>query len=693
MNAVVQETPAQAARRLAAGPLREGFQPAALHEYQNTDASPAYWRIRLKHPDGRKWMRPMHWTGDGYTIGEPAPPVAGKLLYRLPELLAADPAALVWIVEGESCADALAKLGMVATTSGGSTSAEAADCTPLRGRRCVVWPDHDKPGAEYADTVSDRLRALGCVVDRVDVAALGLPDKGDCVDWLAMHPNATAADVHALPLVADESQTRTAPEPLPDPLPSVPQFDAALLPESVRAWCIDTADGLNVPLDFTAVPAMVALAGAIGRGIAVALRAHGRWFEYPILWGCVVGRPSSGKSPALNPARNMLEKLASIEAEAHAEAMKAHDAQALLAEVSRGTTKDAIRKALKAGDRDHAEALAAGVSGDSEAPPAPRIVVNDSSVEKLGEILNANPRGLVQFRDELAGWLASLDREGREGDRAFWLECWNGSGPYTSDRIGRGTIRVEACAASILGGMQPGKLAEYVRGAVRGGFSDDGLIQRFQLAVYPDMPKSWRYCDRAPQPQAEERAWETFRRLRNLDLNGIGAESADYCDTPFLRLDAEALELFVQWQTGMMNRLRAGDEPAWMESHLAKYPALVGRLALVLHLADNGRGPITADTLARALDWCGYLEGHARRMYAPAIDGGLSAAHVLLRKRKELADGFTARDVYRKGWGGLATPEAVADALAVLAEYRHLRECRTDTGGRPTISYAWRGAA
>lgn len=490
-----------------------------------------------------------------------------------------------------------------------------------------------------------------------------------------------------------ESQTRTAPEPLPDPLPSVPQFDAALLPESVRAWCIDTADGLNVPLDFTAVPAMVALAGAIGRSVAVALRAHGRWFEYPILWGCVVGRPSSGKSPALNPARTMLEKLAGIEAKAHAEAMKEHEAQALLAEVSRGTTKDAIRKALKAGDRDHAEALAAEVSEDSEAPPEPRIVVNDSSVEKLGEILNANPRGLVQFRDELAGWLANLDREGREGDRAFWLECWNGSGPYTSDRIGRGKIRVEACTASILGGMQPGKLAEYVRGAVRGGFSDDGLIQRFQLAVYPDMPKSWRYCDRAPQPQAEERAWETFKRLRNLDLNGIGAESADYCDTPFLRLDAEALELFVQWQTGMMNRLRAGDEPAWMESHLAKYPALVGRLALVLHLADNGRGPITADTLARALDWCGYLEGHARRLYAPAIDGGLSAAHVLLRKRKELADGFTARDVYRKGWGGLATPESVAEALAVLVEYRHLHETRTDTGGRPTITYAWGNAA
>lgn len=69
-------------------------------------------------------------------------------------------------------------------------------------------------------------------------------------------------------------------------------------------------------------------------------------------------------------------------------------------------------------------------------------MVNDATVEKLGELLNDNPRGLIQVRDELAGWLAPLDQEGREQDRAFWLECWNGTGPYTSDRIGRATARI-----------------------------------------------------------------------------------------------------------------------------------------------------------------------------------------------------------------------------------------------------------
>ena len=509
-------------------------------------------------------------------------------------------------------------------------------------------------------------------------------------DGLADVPRAPESLLRALPQVAIGAKAEGfAPEPLPDPLPPVPVLDAALLPASVRDWCADTAEGLNVPLAFTGIPAMVALAGAIGRGIAVAMKEHGRWFERPILWGCVIGRPSSGKSPALAPARAMLERLAGEERKAHEADTRAYEARAMLAEASKSNAKDGIRKAMKSGDTAKAEALAAVAITDDEPPSEPRIVVNDATVEKLGELLNANPRGLVQFRDELAGWLASLDREGREGDRAFWLECWNGTGAFTVDRIGRGTVRIEACAMSILGGMQPGKLGEYVRGAIRGGFSDDGLIQRFQLAVYPDVPSSWRYCDRAPQPRAESRAWATFQRLRTFDPASIGAESGGGCDVPFLRMDGEALGLFIEWQTELMQRLRTGDEPAWLESHLAKYPALVGRLALVLHLADDGQGPIRADTLARALDWCDFLEHHARRIYAPAIDGGVSGAHAILRKRADLPDGFTARDVYRKGWAGLSDPDAVADALAVLCEHHHLSEHRSDGMGRPSLSYQW----
>jgi len=211
MNAVTQETPQQAARRLAQAVVCGEFRSEALHEYQLADGSPWCWRWRVRKADGDKAMRPMHWNGSAFVAGDPPAPAKGKPLYRLPELLAADPAALVWIVEGERCADVLHKLGLIATTSGSSSSASGADWTPLPGRRCVLWADHDEPGRRYMAEVATKLRTLGCTVEWIDIAPLGLPEKGDVVDWLHLHPEATVADVLALPRVAPAEPIDDAP--------------------------------------------------------------------------------------------------------------------------------------------------------------------------------------------------------------------------------------------------------------------------------------------------------------------------------------------------------------------------------------------------------------------------------------------------------------------------------------------------
>lgn len=202
MNAVIQETPRQAARRLAQAVVRGEFLPEDLHVYELADGSPWCWRWRVRKADGQKEMRPMHWNGSAYVSGEPPAPAAGKPLYRLPALIAADADALVLIVEGEKCADVLRTLGMVATTSGSASSASAADWTPLRGRHCLLWPDHDEPGMKYMAEVAAILRRLGCVVEMIDIDPLHLPVKGDCVDWLADHPEAGADAVLALARVA-----------------------------------------------------------------------------------------------------------------------------------------------------------------------------------------------------------------------------------------------------------------------------------------------------------------------------------------------------------------------------------------------------------------------------------------------------------------------------------------------------------
>ena len=68
----------------------------------------------------------------------------------------------------------------------------------------------------------------------------------------------------------------------------------------------------------------------------------------------------------------------------------------------------------------------------------------------------------------------------------------------------------------MLGSIQPGKLQSYVRDAVNGGTGDDGLLQRFGLAVWPDnslpIPRIYQY----PDEDARAMAFEVFSRLSNL---------------------------------------------------------------------------------------------------------------------------------------------------------------------------------
>src|SRR5258708_33591310 len=116
-----------------------------------------------------------------------------------------------------------------------------------------------------------------------------------------------------------------------------------------------------------------------------------------------------------------------------------------------------------------------------------------------------------------------MEGPGHETRRAFYASAWDGTGAYTADRVGRGHLLVCAGCVSVLGGIQPGPLERYLR-EVFGGHGDDGLLQRFQLAVWPDVVGRWRNVDRWPDAAARTRVVELFQRLHRLEPAALGAE-------------------------------------------------------------------------------------------------------------------------------------------------------------------------
>ena len=319
-------------------------------------------------------------------------------------------------------------------------------------------------------------------------------------------------------------------------------------------------------------------------------------------------------------------------------------------------------------------------------------LVHDATVEKLGELLAENPNGLTLFRDELIGFLRSMDRQGHESDRGFYLEAWNGSNAYAYDRIGRGTIMIPNTCLAIFGTIQPGPLARYLR-ASASGEEADGFMPRFQVLVYPDPVVEFVNVDRRPDTRARDMAHAVFRALDQLDPVARGCMVDEERGVPFLGFDPTAQDFFDDWRVRLELRLRSGAESSLMACHLAKYRSLMPSLALVFHLIDSHAEPVLEPVSIRAARdaaaWCELLEAHARRIYQSSLDGDLDAAvHLGERIKGKLPNPFTARAVARKGWSGLTTAEEVRRAAGILQDRGWIKSVVVPTdrekGGRPT---------
>ena len=122
---------------------------------------------------------------------------------------------------------------------------------------------------------------------------------------------------------SQKSEAWPEPIPLPDGLPPVKPLDPVMIPAPLRGWLLDIADRMQIPPDFSAAAAVVALGSIIGRGCGIYPKRHDDWLVVPNLWGAVVGRPSLMKTPAISEAQRHLNRL---EAEAREDYKKAADA-------------------------------------------------------------------------------------------------------------------------------------------------------------------------------------------------------------------------------------------------------------------------------------------------------------------------------------------------------------------------------
>lgn len=383
----------------------------------------------------------------------------------------------------------------------------------------------------------------------------------------------------------------------------------------------------GAPVDYVALGWLTVCCSLIGSKRRAVPYPGSTWEEPAILWLGLVGDPSHNKSPALDPLQNILRKLEDEKADEHSEALNGWRADCERAKVEAAQWQDAVKAAAKDGLNTPPMPENAR---EPDQPRRRRYVVQDATPESLGSILVGNPEGTLMVRDELAGWLESFDRY-NSGGRAYWLEAYGGR-PYTIDRKqSPDPLRIPYNGVNVVGGIQPGKLAENLL-----DMTDDGLAARL-LFTWPNR-RPWS------RPSATANLSGLEAAARRLDAMNWEPCINGKPEPVRVFLSPAAADLFDRCQ--QFYRDQEQEACGKLKSLVGKLSGLTLRLALASEFArwayEGGAEPqaISAETLEAVADFvAGYALPMAERVYGdaalPAVERNAAtlAKHI---KRKRL---------------------------------------------------------
>jgi len=455
-----------------------------------------------------------------------------------------------------------------------------------------------------------------------------------------------------------------------------PKFPLTILGPILSKWTSDAACGAGSPVDYVAGSLLAVGSALIGNSRRIA--PWSSWKEPAALWIGLVGDPSSGKSPSLDPMLSVIRVIEKDMADAFEDEYKKWEKDLLLSQCAKKKWEDDVVKAYSS--KGHVPAK----PEEANEPPEsvrPRILVSDSSSEKLGLLLSVHNKGLLNFRDELSGWVGSFDRYGGKGaDRAFWIESYGGRF-YTIDRVKHQLpIRIPYLLSSIMGGIQPDRLSGLMNGA------DDGLVSRF-LWFWPSPIPPFR-----PYIQADhELILEAMKKL-----SGLTVSSEAEAGPRIISLEKDAADFFEKWREA--HYVDEQNVSGLLKSSYGKAPGHLLRLALNLEFLWWSAKPeepepeyIKIQAIeAAAMLVDSYFKPMAERVFGDAAipeEQRLMAtlARYIVKTKPTL---INVRDVYRNAHlEGLRKADKVNVAIQGLIEANWLFPLTPPTGGRPRSDY------
>src|SRR5215218_10400572 len=350
-------------------------------------------------------------------------------------------------------------------------------------------------------------------------------------------------------------------------LPDPEEFPISALPITLRQFVREAASSVGCPVDYLGLSALAAVSAAIGDTRRIVIKKD--WTEGAAIFGMIVGGPASKKTPAMNLAlRPVRERQMALKTE-YERQKEEHEAALRDWEKAKKDGPSELRKPDK--------------------PTLVRTYADDTTVERLADILNENQRGLLIIKDELSGWLGAMNQYkqgGKGADRQFWLSVHTNQPVAVDRKSSDEPVIVARPFVSIVGGIQPEVLPDF--GKDRG----DGLIDRF-IPVYPK-PRVGRWSDDEISDHVREEYASTISNLYKLRY-------ANEEEDPFpsrVPMTSEARALLVAEYNRLHEELESPGfpqrlRPAWgkLEAYQARF-ALIIAMTRIIELGNQGQGGI-----------------------------------------------------------------------------------------------------
>ena len=360
-------------------------------------------------------------------------------------------------------------------------------------------------------------------------------------------------------------------------------FPLCVFPKEIREIIEQTSAESYFPIPY--ISASLLFAASIALGNTKTLKVSPSWIERPLLFMAILGSPGSAKTP---PIKFALDPFLKIDAD----------------------TLKRYKQALS-------EWKALPLDRKGAKPIPKQLRVQDITMEAITKILDASPRGIFVYVDELKGWISSFNKyRNGGGDLEQWLSIWSGI-PITVNRKSDDEIHfVNSPFVGVIGGLQPGLLPKLFSGEKM----DDGFFYRLLFVPNPadNEPILWRDPD---LPSGVEDRWKKILE-KMLASSGYFDEQEVNMEYSFSQ---EAWTAIKSWQNTREEENVVESESC--KAIFRKIQTYALRFSLIIHSMREATGEIPESTeidfhtAIMATILADYFDKTAQFAYELAIKG------------------------------------------------------------------------